>query len=317
MLYLISGDVDNRRYYEKLSYDLNATNNYLRLFFAGKLKIYDILNDILSNESIDQRRYEIYMVTLTLADEMPKPMTQVEVMPYFFALQVNYHNSLGETRGRITSRYMASRVAVNCNWNFREFSGFDTQNFNIEYKTVRIDFVCLLQTIEFKLPVVQVEKGWFDTNFRKKNIGYMLNPSMDAPGYFTIDGNYSLSTYTIPKSIYMELFRDGMKQNGSYVLTSKDNLEEYVNPNSIYTVYTMLTMADFMDLFNVEDIDGEFWLDEDANLLIASRYQPKTSEDNYFIYWEEIRPNIYRLQYKHKFYVPFLDGNKIRILCNI
>jgi hypothetical protein len=278
----------------------------------------EMLHRILTESGLTPMMYDQFMVFLTLADELPKPLSRAEVMPYFFALQVNYHNDLGETNGRIHSPYMASRCALTCHFNFREYSGFETQqNYSIEYLTIRVKFNCLLNTVVFQIPIMEVQKGLFNTNFRKKTVGYMINPMMEAPGYFVIEDSPNLARYVIPKALYMEFFKDAFYKNGTFLFNDKSDLERFVDKNCIFAVYNMLTEQDFYDVFRIVNIDGDYALDNDYCLTIYSRYEPEIDQVNNYVEWQNIRPNLFRLIYRSKFYIPFIEGNTIRVLAQL
>ena len=317
MLYLASGDVNNGYYYQMLQQYPQAVDNYLRLFYGGKLNIIDALETVFTETDFSKDIYDKYMITFTLADQTPNRLTYQDVMPYFFALQVNYFNSIGETDGRIESRYLAGRVGNTCSWNFREYSGYNTlRNFNIEYVTVKVDFNFLLNTIYFQLPITQIEKGLFNTNFRKKNIGFMLNPIIEAPGYFIIDNNHELIKYKIPKSTYMELFRNAQFNAGSYIFPQKDDLSQYIDKNSHTAVQTMLYDEGFYSVCKFNTEGNDFWLDEDSCLVLTAKEPISIQPEETDAQWQELRDHIYRLLYKQKFYITYVYGQDIFIMCN-
>ena len=318
MLYLQSGDVSNLRYYDLLEQNPEVVDRYLKLFFGGKLRLYDALEMIFTDTHLgDLNIYDMYMITLTLADEVPNPIDYQVAMRYFFALQVNYHNAIGETDGRVESYYIADRVANTCNWNFREYTGYNTlRNFKIEYKTVTVNFNFLLNPIILKIPIVQIEKGLFKTKFRKKNVGFMFNPMMESPGYFEVVNKQSLMQFKLPKSVYMELFRDALAQRETMVFEQEEKLAEYVDTNNHTAVQTMLYDNGFYSVCNFESEGNYGELDENSLLVMTAQYPPVLNPEETRAEWQELRNHVYRLLYKGKFYITYLYGTQVFIMSN-
>lgn len=316
MLYLVSGDVSNLLYINQLNQYRDVADEYLRYYFSGKLNIDNVLDGIFT-DTLDKKTYDQYMVALTMADEMPYPKTFAEILPYFFALQVNYYHSIGETDGTIPNRYLAGRVGTTCNWNFREYSGYNTlNNFEIEYVKFAVNFDHFLNTIYFELPIVRVKKGLFNTKFRQKEVGFMLAPQMEAPGYFILESNIGVLKHKVTKFIYMNLFAEAQHRQGSYIFNSKEDLGRLVATEHTILIATMLQDQGYHFVGHFENEDGcDFWLDDDFLLNITCRYLPELMPENNRMTWQELRPNFYRLIFEHKFYVTYVIGNTINILC--
>lgn len=318
MLYFESGDKNNGLYYQLFEQYPESADRFLRLFFSGKLNIMDALETVFTETNFNQQVYDKYMMVFTLADETPDRLTFQQVMPYFFALQVNYHNAIGETDGRIENVWLAGRVGNTCHWNFREYTGYNTlRNFSIEYVTVKTKFNFLLNEIYLEIPIVQVEKGLFNTNFRKKNIGFMFNPVMESPGYFIIENNHTLVKYKLPKSTYMALFNNALTKEGSYLFSQKEDLSQYIDKNNHTTVQQMLYDVGFFAVCHFNSEGNEFGLDNsNAMLLMRAREPVQLLPEETSAEWTELREHLYGLVYKHKFYVTYLYGSEIYIMCN-
>lgn len=330
MLFLMSGEVNNEKYRNLLTEEVERARSfeqqtgqpqqspidrYLTLFFRGKLKIERIYEVILTepDKLTDQNVYDMCMVTLTIADELPQPKVWQEIIPYFFALQVNRCYALRETDVCINTINNAVIMGNKCEWNFRELSGYDSfENYDVEYKTIACNFNFLLNEIYLEIPITKVKKGWF----KKKDTGFMISPTNNSAGYFIINNHYTLLKHKIPKSFYMELFYDAIQYHNSAVFPLDTDLSMYINRDAHQPVQQMLYCADYWSVANVS-LDGlECWIDNDDLLCVRAREPLSIRPEGCNAFWQEVRPHLYRLIYNQKFYISYLYGNEVYLWCN-
>ena len=310
---LVSGDRDNSQIKSILLSYPDKTDNFLRPFFAGNFNIQDTLLYILSGDKLSDVNYKNYCIMLTLGDMLPEPIQKYEAQVYFFALQVNYNCAIGRSRGKINSYYLAAQIMEACEGDYQKFSGSIYDDFYTEYINIPVKFDCLLNTITLKLPISKISKGIF----KQKDIGFMLQPSMEAPGYFMVENDKSgLMEYKISKTLYADLFIDAQCHNGSYMFNdnNKAYLASMINVHDSNKVYEILYSQDIYSVYNFE-INDQYWLDDNYLFNIYTRYAPEVrEEDQHDIIWEEVRPFQYRLKCHHKPYIVCIVGSTCYIM---
>ena len=319
MYTLESGDKNNSRYKSIILSRPDKADQFRRQFELGNFSIRDIKTYILNSYLLDSDSnsyFDNYCLILTMADEISEPLSYLEAMIYWFALQVNTSSARGKSRGKINSEYLAYKIGTACNWDYREYAGNLQDDFITEYVSIPVKFECLLNPITFKLPICKVSKGFF----KQKEVGFILKPTMEAPGYFLVDNDASgLVEYKISKTLYANLFIDAQCHNGSYLFNdnNKSYLASMINRYDSNLIYEILYSQNIYSVYNFE-ISDQYWLDDSFLLNISTREIPEVrEEDRDNIVWQEVRPYHYRLICYHKPYIVSIIGNTCYIMTEI
>ena len=89
-----------------------------------------------------------------------------------------------------------------------------------------------------------------------------------------------------------------------------------INKNCHTAVQQMLYDNGFYSVCKFDVEDNDFGLNDDGILVVRAKEPPTIYPEESSANWNIYRDHIFGLIYKHKFYVTYLYGSEIYIMCN-
>ena len=311
----IKPDATNKDHIRWLSENPHMGEYLLSLIEYHQLSVDALIESIFTSDFFTKKDYNKILYVLTLSDLIMND-TQLDSFmanAYFFCLTINYRCSKDRDVKKVPDVSLAVKTAQAFDWDYQEYleSNVEVKG-SLQSETQNIDvlFYCILNKMTLYIPVVEVHKGLF----KKKMVGYMIDPKINAKGIFTI-GNYD-EKFVLHKTNIYKLFKEALDKNKSLIFHDKNDLFNYMTLDNHQLVLEILQINGFFPLASIRKEDIHSWVDEQDNYIyIESRYSPRYEQNTEDVRatFEKLNDHLYRAlpTTRSNFYVTFSNRSKL------